>query len=48
VNKNSKLRVLDGIFMEIKQAMALPLKSHEVKYIVDEFIDDIIKSEFIN
>ncbi len=47
-NENKNLRVLEGVFMEIKQAMALPLKSHEVKHIVDEFIDDIIKSDLKN
>jgi len=47
-SESSDLRVLDGIFMEIKQAMALPLKSHEVKHIVDEFIEEIIKSQIIN
>jgi len=46
--KNNRLRVLDGTFMEIKQAMALPLKSNEVKYIVDEFIEEIIARDFKN
>ncbi len=36
--KDNTLRVLDGSFMKIKQAMAIPLKSKEAKSIVDEFI----------
>jgi len=45
--ENHKVRVLDGAFMQIKQAMAVPARSGGVKALVDSFINEMMVTDFI-
>lgn len=45
--KDKSLRVLDGSFMEIHQAMAIPRRTEEVKGIIDDFIRRMLSGGFV-
>ena len=45
--ENNKVKVLDGTFMQIKQAMAVPTRSAAIKSTMDSFISEMLVSNFI-
>lgn len=45
--ENNSVRVLDGSFMEIKQAMAIPARAAGAKTLLDAFIKEMMHSHFI-
>ena len=45
--ENNKVRVLEGTFMQIKQAMAVPVRSAAVKTLIDSFINEMLANDFI-
>ena len=45
--ENNKVRVLEGTFMQIKQAMAVPVRAAAVKTLIDSFINEMLANDFI-